>query len=86
MSACAATGFPLPVLIPKQLGLGFNTTCQQSETLRINNKTEPPPSLGRVAGSAYTVNLYLNPTAPLTSLYPKSTGRENRSRQNPTCS
>jgi hypothetical protein len=33
------------------------------------------PYLGRVAGSAYTLNLYPNPTAPLIPLYPKSPGR-----------
>jgi hypothetical protein len=45
------------------------------QTLRINNKTQPP-HLGRVAGPAYTVNLYPNPAAPLTPLYPKSPVRE----------
>jgi hypothetical protein len=33
---------------------------------------KPLTYLGRVAGSAYTVNLYPNPTAPLTPLCPKS--------------
>jgi hypothetical protein len=37
-------------------------------SLRIN------PYLG--AGSAFTVNLYPNPTAPLTPLFPKSPGGE----------
>jgi hypothetical protein len=29
VSDFAATDLPLPVLIPKRLGLGFNKTCQQ---------------------------------------------------------
>jgi hypothetical protein len=28
MSDFAATDLPLPILIPKQLGLGLNETCQ----------------------------------------------------------
>jgi hypothetical protein len=66
----AAAGFPyrfeshLDLIKPVALCLDFNPSN--------DNKTQPPPYLGRVAGSAYTVNLYPNPTTPLTSLYPKS--------------
>ena len=38
------------------------------------------PTLGRVAGSAYSVNLYPNPTAPLIPLNPKSPVGKNRQR------
>jgi hypothetical protein len=45
---------------------------------------KPNHPLLEVAGSAYTVNLYPNPTAPLLPLYSKSPGRENRWRRNLT--
>jgi hypothetical protein len=45
-----------------------------SPSLIINNTTKTTAYLGRVAGSAkYTVDLYPNPTAPLTPLYPNPT-------------
>jgi hypothetical protein len=54
------------------------STFSFHQTLRINNKTEPPPTWGGWAGSAYTVNLYPNPTAPLIPLYSKSPVGGNR--------
>jgi hypothetical protein len=84
MSDFAATGST-----PKQLGLGFIKTGQHfcsafCHALRINNKTEPPRTWGRVAGSAYSVNLYPNPTAPLTPLCPKSpVGKTGRGKISP---
>ena len=85
MSDLAAAGFPnskgnliWDLIKPvSTLALNFN------KIRRINNTTQTTPYLGRVAGSAYTVNLYPIPTAPL---YPKSPVRGNRSLQSLTCS
>jgi hypothetical protein len=63
MSDVAASRFsPLSDLFQSNLVLGFNKTCRHlcfgfQQTPIINNTTEPTLYLGRVAGSAYTVNL-----------------------------